>query len=276
MKQYTIIGLVSIALYFVSPISFAQNTSDCHITNSAFQDGEQVTYMISYSWFILWADVGEVNFTVTSDKKFDRDLLHIRSNGYTYPFYDSFFKVRDLYESWVDPKTTQPIYYNRNIYEGGYTKENEYKFDWSKNQVSIRVRRKKGMNQYDTLKIEKCTYDVISAIYATRSYNYSTANLNKIFPVTALFDKEIYHIGFKLIGREERNIKGFGKVNCLKFMVDVVVGDIFAGNQKIYVWITNDANHLPVYIETPIKVGTIKAKIIKWKSLRNSIQLSNS
>lgn len=270
MKQYIIVALISIFICF-SHISTAQNTSDCQIPNSAFQDGEQVTYLISYTWLFLWADVGEVNFKVSTDKKVDKDLLHIKCTGYTYPFYDSFFKVRDLYESWVDPNTMQPIYYNRDIYEGGYTKENEYKFDWAKNEVSIRVRRKKGPNQYDSLKVGSCTHDIISAIYAARNYDYSNLKADKIFPVTALFDKEIYHIGYKFLGREQKNIKGFGKLNCLKFMVDVVVGDIFSGEQKIFVWVTDDPNHLPVYIESPIKVGSIKAKIIRWEGLKYDV-----
>lgn len=271
MKQYIIVGFISIIICF-SHISIAQNSSDCHITNSAFEPGEQVTYQISYTWFFLWTDVGEVNFTVSWDKKSNKDLLHLKSTGFTYPFYDSFFKVRDLYESWVDPKTMQPIYFNRDIYEGGYSKENEYKFDWLKNQVSTRVRKKKGVNQYDTLRIENCTFDVISAIYAARNYNYSNIKKDKIFPVTVLFDKEIYRIGFKFIGKENKNIRGFGKLNCLKFMVDVVVGDIFSGDQKIYVWVTDDLNHLPVYIESPIIVGAIKAKMIQVKGLKYSIQ----
>ncbi|RPH34049.1 MAG: DUF3108 domain-containing protein [Bacteroidales bacterium] len=273
MKQHIIAGIVSFAIFLIPNLSTAQNSSDCHITNSAFQVGEQITYQVSYTWFFLWTDVGEVNFSVLSDRKSNKDLLHLKSTGYTYPFYDSFFKVRDLYESWVDPKTIQPIYFNRDIYEGGYTKENEYKFDWLKNQVSTRVRRKKGDNLYDTLNIESCTFDVISAIYAARSYNYSNIEAKKIFPITVLFDKEIYNIGFKFIAKEQKNIKGFGKVTCLKFMVDVVVGDIFSGNQKIFVWVTDDPNHLPVYIESPIKVGTIKAKIIRWKGLRHEVEL---
>lgn len=272
MKKQLRFGVVCI-LILLSPLThFAQETTDCPITNSAFQVGEQITYSISYSWFFLWTDIGEVTFTVSSANKFGRDLLHLKSTGHTYPFYDSFFKVRDLYESWVDPKTIQPIYFNRAIYEGGFTKENEYQFDWLNNQALIRIRRKNGPNQFDTLKVDSCTLDIISAIYTARNLDYSNNQVNRIFPVTALFDKEIYHIGFKFLGREQKNIRGIEKLSCLKFIVDIVVGDIFSGDQKIYVWVTDDPNHLPIYIESPIKIGTIKAKVIQMKGLKYRIE----
>jgi hypothetical protein len=35
------------------------------------------------------------------------------------------------------------------------------------------------------------------------------------------------------------------------------------------VWVTNDQNKIPLYIETPIVVGTIKVKLISYKGLRN-------
>jgi len=268
MKKRIQFGFLTITISFISLCTFAQHNTDCQVASPAFQEGERVTYLISYSWFVLWMDVGEVNFTVSRGEQLGRDLLHIKSEGHTFPFYDSFFKVRDLYESWVDPSTIQPIYFNRAIYEGGYTKENEYQFDWPNNQVSIRIRRKNGPNKFDTLKVDRCTFDVISAIYTARNFDYSNIQTGKIFPVTALFDREIYRIGYKFLGRDQKNIKGIGKLTCLKFMVDIVVGDVFTGDQKLYVWVTDDPNHLPVYIESPIKIGTIKARIARWDGLK--------
>jgi len=87
----------------------AQKKDICGITNTSFVVGERVTYTVSYTWLMLWTDVGEVNFEVKSDKKFGRDALHLHCTGKSYPFYDWFFKVRDLYESWVDPVTLNPF-----------------------------------------------------------------------------------------------------------------------------------------------------------------------
>jgi len=254
----------------------AQDKKSCGIKNTSFKDGEKITYVISYTWSFLWTDVGEAEFTVKRDKKFGKDVLHLHSFGKTYHFYDWFFKVRDLYESWVDPVTLQPVYFNRDIYEGGFTKQNEYTFNWNQDKIYTRIKRKKGPNKYDTLKIEKCTYDVVSAIYIARNLDFAQIKPNKIFPVTVVLDREIYHVGYKFLGKEKKNIKGLGKYNCLKFQVDLVVGDVFSGNQKLYVWVTDDQNKVPISIESPIKVGSIKARVIKWEGLRYKSTSSNN
>jgi hypothetical protein len=37
------------------------------------------------------------------------------------------------------------------------------------------------------------------------------------------------------------------------------------------VWVTDDENKMPVYVETPILVGTIKVSLIKYMGLRNKM-----
>ena len=267
MKKIQGIFLFIIFEFIVSS-AFAQQSSNCGIKNITFKEGEQITYIASYNWYFVWTDVGEVNFKVTKENKFNRELLHLYSYGKSYQFYDWFFKVRDLYESWVDPKTLQPVYFNRNIYEGGFTKENEYRFDWNKYQTYTRIKRKKGPNKFDTLKIEKCTYDVVSSIYIARNLDFTNIKPNRIFPVTVVLDREIYHVGYKYLGKEKKSVKGLGKFNCLKFQVDLVVGDVFSGEQKLFVWVTDDQNKIPIIIESPIRVGSVKARVNRIKGLK--------
>jgi hypothetical protein len=35
------------------------------------------------------------------------------------------------------------------------------------------------------------------------------------------------------------------------------------------VWVSDDKNKIPIYIETPISVGTIKVHLMSYKGLRN-------
>lgn len=247
---------------------YAQNSANCSVVNKSFSNGERVVYEMSYTWFFVWTDVGEVEFSVSEDNRFGKNMLHLKAMGRSYAFYDWFFKVRDLYESWVDPVTLNPHYFNRDIYEGGYTKENEYKFNWNSNELYARVRRRKGANRFDTLKIDKCTYDVVTAIYVARNLDFINVKVGKSFPVNAIMDEKVYNVGYKFLGREVKKIPGQGKFRCLKFQVDVVAGDVFKDDQKIYVWVTDDQNKIPVSIESPIIVGSVKARVKSLKGLR--------
>lgn len=227
--------------------------------------------MLSYTWFFMWTDVGEAKFTVKSDKKLGQDALHLHAVGYSYPFYDWFFKVRDLYESWVDPVSLKPIYFNRDIYEGGFTKENEYTFNWSEMLVDARERRRGGPNQFEKIQIESCTYDVVTAIYVSRNLDFSKAQQGKTYPVSVVLDRELYHANYTFQKREVKSIKGLGRFKTIKFRVELIAGDVFKEGQYLYVWVTDDENRIPLYVESPIIVGTVRAQVVSMRGLRHPL-----
>lgn len=262
--------LISLLIFNLS-ITLSQSNSECGIINKAFRVGEQLTYVVSYTWFFIWTDVGEATFTVKSDMKLGRDALHLHSLGVSYPFYDWFFKVRDVYESWVDPVSLQPIYFNRDINEGGYTKENEFTFDWDSSLVNARIRRRGGENRFYEIPVKPCTYDVVTAIYVARNLDFSNSSPGKSYPVSVILDREIYNVKYTFLGKEEKRVKGTGTFNSLKFRVELIAGDVFREGQYLYVWVTNDSNKLPIYIESPIRVGSVRVRIASWQGLRHPL-----
>ena len=52
----------------------------------------------------------------------------------------------------------------------------------------------------------------------------------------------------------------------------LIKGTIFQGGELMTVWVTDDANHLPLRIESPITVGTVKVDMMGYKNLRNPMQ----
>lgn len=42
----------------------------------------------------------------------------------------------------------------------------------------------------------------------------------------------------------------------------------FTGKENMFIWLTDDQNRLPIYMESPIKVGTIKARITEMSNLK--------
>ena len=62
-----------------------------------------------------------------------------------------------------------------------------------------------------------------------------------------------------------------GEFNCIKFHPLLVEGTIFKSGTDMTVWVTDDKNKIPLQVETPIIVGTIKAKLKSFSGLRNPI-----
>jgi hypothetical protein len=80
-------------------------------------------------------------------------------------------------------------------------------------------------------------------------------------------DNEVYELYIRYMGKETVKTK-YGKFKAIKFKPLLVKGTIFSGGEKMTVWVSDDANHVPIRIESPIVVGTIKIDMMAYKNLR--------
>jgi len=246
--------------------------ADCKVQNFAFQPGEEARYQVSYNWFIWWTDVGEVNFSVRESMVSDIPCLHLLAVGATYKSWDWFFKVRDRYESWVYPESLKPIVFNRDVYEGGYAFKHLYVFNHRKGKAYLHTRKSDKPLQKDTLEIPGCTFDIVSILYYVRNLDFSEYAINDTIPITILLDNEIYNIYFRYLGTETRKIWDMGEIDCMKFSAMLIQGSVFKGGEKMFLWVTNDKNRIPVYIESPIIVGSVRATLIDIKGNRYPLE----
>ena len=65
----------------------------------------------------------------------------------------------------------------------------------------------------------------------------------------------------------------YGKFNAIKFKPLLVEGTIFSGGENMTVWVSDDANRLPVRIESRILIGSIKVDMMGYKNLRYPLEL---
>ena len=79
-------------------------------------------------------------------------------------------------------------------------------------------------------------------------------------------DDQLYNLYIRYAGKEKIETK-YGTFNALKFTPLLIKGTIFKGGEKMAVWVSDDANHLPLRIETPILVGSIKVDMMGYENL---------
>ena len=60
----------------------------------------------------------------------------------------------------------------------------------------------------------------------------------------------------------------FGKFKAIKIAPLLVKGTMFDGGERMTIWVTDDENHIPIRIETPIIVGSIKVDMKSYEGLR--------
>jgi hypothetical protein len=93
--------------------------------------------------------------------------------------------------------------------------------------------------------------------------------VNDLIPIVSIIDNEVFHLHLRYLGHETIEHKNGKKYNCVKFSALLVEGTIFKGGEDLEVWVTNDANKVPVLVEAKILIGSVKAYLHEATGLRN-------
>ena len=241
----------------------------CFTGNTNFGPGEEITYEVAYNVGPIWMEAGLVTFAVKPDNTVAKDAWHFKSTGITYPAYDLFFKVRDYFDSWIDPITFHSYEFRRYTYEGGYTLLNTLHFDHQRHMIISNTKSNNNPQRHDTLDIKPCTFDMLSAVYYARTLNISGLKKDEKIPIRLIIDDSTYLIHIRFSGKEIIENRDGNKYRCIKFAAKMIQGTIFRGDEDVVVWVTDDDDRIPIYIEAKIVVGSVKAYLKSAKGLRN-------
>lgn len=232
----------------------------CGITNTAFKAGEKVGFVVYYTASkLINVSAGAGSFTTTLEKLNGKNVFHIVGEGHTLPSYEWAYKAKDTYETYMDAESLLPLKFVRNVNEGGYKKYQNVNFNRSANTA---------ISSEGVFKIPACAHDVVSAVFYARNINFNGLKVNDRIPFNVFLDNEVHSMYVRYLGKEVITTK-YGKFNTIKFKPLTIKGTIFEGGEQMTVWVTDDANHVPVRIESPIIVGKVRIDMTSFENLRN-------
>ncbi len=247
------------SLLFSTFISIAQSSHFCGIKNQSTRSGEELTYKVYYTLAGAYIGAGEAVFSNKLETLQNKPVWHVTGAGKTYKSYDWFYKVRDVYESYIDTSTMLPKKFVRDVHEAN---------NRIYNSVLFQHEQKNAVSTNGVFKIPDCVQDVLSAIYYARNIDFNLYKPGDKIPLSLFLDDAVYPTYIRYLGKEKLTTK-YGTYNTIKFRPNLLEGTLFKGGEKMEVWVTDDKNHLPVFIITPILVGSIKVYLIGSKNLRN-------
>jgi hypothetical protein len=131
---------------------------------------------------------GEATFSneVTLFNK--KPCYHFQGEGHSYSSYDWFFKVRDLYESYVDTQTMLPIKFLRDVHEGSYKLYHN---------VTFMQEKKLAISTKGVYKVPAGIQDIMSAVFSIRNVDCSKLTIGQKIPFNVFIDDEIWPIYIK-------------------------------------------------------------------------------
>jgi hypothetical protein len=225
--------------------------------NTAFNTGEELSFRVHYGW--INAAKIEIKVDPGIVKIDGRSTYHITAKGKTNASFDWAYKVRDHFETYLDSQSMAPLKYFKSVQEDNYKDVDLVFYDHEKK--FLRGKKK-------NMEMPAYVQDIVSSLFYARTINFSNAYAGKTFPLDVYLDQKIYNLKFKYLGKEVINTD-VGKVNCIKLRPQLVVDRVFKDEDDMTVWITDDANRIPVRVQTDIWVGSLKVDITGYKNLKN-------
>lgn len=237
----------------------------------AFAGGERLVYAVSYKVGIVHTDVAEVTFNTTLERLGDRKVYRIEANGKTYPFFNWFFDMNDTYTSRLDAETLRPVDLQIEIREGGYRVSSGYKYDWQKMQVSTYFyNHKRADTSRHVMSLSEGSYDALALFFNLRCEDIDAFVPGQNRTLSMVLEDTVRSVRYRFEGRERKQIKGLGKFKTLKFVCQLATssGESFEDGSEFILWISDDKNKIPLYIESPIRVGSIRGRLLNAEKLK--------
>lgn len=225
-----------------------------------FKEGEVLKYKLKYGFITAAEATLKVQAT---DIKFDnKPSYRLVVDAETSGTFDIFYKVRDHYDSFIDKSDLTPYFYQENIREASYRRQDKARFYQDNKKVVA------NNGTYTTPTTQ--TFDLVSAYYFARSLDIDGLKIGDKFKLNYFLGDEISQLEIQYIGKEEVKTK-LGKIRCLKFSPSIKPGRIFKKDSKLYLWITDDGNRVPVKAEVEILVGSVTLEIKSAEGLKYPI-----
>ena len=160
--------------FFLPAFFFSQNPLPYTV-------GEYTEFDISFRGIRM----GSAELSIESIKEIEGiSTFHIVGKGKTSKLFDWFFKVRDIYETYLDTTLILPVTFFRDVDEGGYKINQRYFFRHSESLVFV---------EDTSYTIEKRSQDMLSAFFYARTFRESILNKKNRFLFLFLWMKKIIY-----------------------------------------------------------------------------------
>lgn len=243
-----------------------------HTQNNTIVAGEKLSFTASYNMSGLLTDLAQVTMETSEVKTSKNTFLRLKFKAKTYSKWDRFFKINDLYESYVNPNSLKPYLYKREINEGGYYKYIKYNFDYKTNSIKSLKRKRRGNGTFwdvnKNLPFKIGTLDLVTTLYSIRNLDINKAKIGDSEVFKIIFDSKVTEVKITLLAIETISTE-IGKKECYKLSISLNKNDILKGKDSNLIWLTADANKVPVYVKFKIAVGSGELRIQSATGLKH-------
>ena len=229
------------------------------LPNTAFGVGERLVFDISYGF----VTAGHAVMVIPGYKYVSgRKAYEINTYAVSTSAFDNVFKVRDKYSTFLDVEGIFPHRFEQHVQEGNYRRDYDAFFD----QDELTAESNDGTKS----KIPKYVNDILSAFYYVRTLDLTNYHKGDKISLQNFFDGKVHPLDVMILGRQRIEVEA-GTFDCIVVEPMVVEGGLFKNEGSIKLWLTNDANKMPVKVSTKVVIGSIDVTLTKYQGLKNPV-----
>lgn len=225
--------------------------------------GEAYDYKIKYGFIPI--GVAQVKMNENLVQENNKSCYKVNVVGRTTGITD-IFKVRNTYRSYIDTKTMLPQRFELNAREGSYKRDQLFYFHHNEKKVERLEKAEKT-----EFNIPSNALDVISGYYYLRTINYENLSPGQYVSAPLFFDDKVYQMKIKYVGRDVVNTR-FGKIKVVKLHPILPKNDLFEGEEAIRVWVSDDANRVPIRLEVDFAIAAVNMELADYKNTKHGFK----
>jgi hypothetical protein len=216
---------------------------------------EEENLVFDVYWKII--KVGQATLEIKGLEEINgRKAYHLYSQARSSAFFDNFFKVRDVNESWMDQESLCSLKYHFDVSEGSWKKKEQADFDHITKTFVL-----DDNGSIKTGDISLWVQDIISAFYYFRTLNLEVGD-EYIFDVHS--GDKTWPLKTKVTGKEKVKVKA-GTFECI--ILEPAVREnagIFQAKGELRVWVTDDGKKMPVMMKTKTPFGSVNTELAAY------------
>lgn len=211
---------------------------------------EKLTFAMS--WGLV--SVGEATLGVDKIVMFNgRPAYHIVSEAKSNSFCDTFYRVRDLNESWLDARTLTSLGYSKKVREGHFFRDEWVLYDRDAGTFVNRRMSKDGSFNVRSGTIPVQVQDILSSIYFVRSQELKDGSEVRVNVNTP----DNWALKVQVLNRERVKVPA-GKFDSVLAEPAMVREGIFVQKGKrLRLWFSDDATKRLLMMKADVFFGSI-------------------
>jgi hypothetical protein len=236
-----------------------------------YREGERLVYDIT------WLGIRAAEATLEARgviRLNGRQVYHLVTTAQSTPFISKFFRVDDRSESYVTLEPMRSLRFEKHLREGRYRHSSQTAFDHAERLASFRyldfgkvpreISRLEEAERYgkyvqQEFPLSAGALDELSILYYVRTLPLATGTR----VVAGVFaSKKNWEVEVRVLGRETLDT-ALGRRATLVVEPLLKFEGIFQNKGRVVVWLTDDAEKIPVRMKSEVIIGSFMATLTR-------------